>query len=61
VLLMHAAGSIAITAAEKRAEPRRVGRTTPVCHQISHAGPSNLGWLLTRLDRSWVAAGNALA
>jgi hypothetical protein len=35
VLLVHAATIIAITAAERRAEPRRAGRTTAVCHRTS--------------------------
>jgi hypothetical protein len=33
---VQAASSIAITAAVTRAEPRRVGRMTPVCHRPSH-------------------------
>lgn len=36
VLLVHAASSGAITAAERSAEPRRGGRTTAVCHRLSH-------------------------
>lgn len=36
VPLVQPASSIAITATVTRAEPRRVGHMTPVCHRLSH-------------------------